>query len=291
MEQITFERVWREAEKSDANYFSDRFALVMDSRQLGTKFIQVGQPYQEQGGRLMRVLAGECTYNINMQNYVIRPGHVLLVPDGSIVEVRGWSDGFSAQVANLLDMPTELSIHETICHRLSNLDNSRMGHYFQMMWEVCHRSALGDACQSKKPQYSLDTIRYLQMAMLNDLRNIQQTDTQNNPQQPLSRKEILTKGFMRLVNEHATREHRIQFYAEQMLLTPNHLSTVIKEQSGETPIYWINRAIILQAKVLLKHSDLKNFEIADRLNFPNASFFNKFFKAQTGMTPKEYQES
>lgn len=54
---------------------------------------------------------------------------------------------------------------------------------------------------------------------------------------------------------------------------------------------WINRAIVLESKVLLRHGDMKNYEIAEKLNFPNASFFNKFFKKQTGMTPMEYRKS
>lgn len=53
----------------------------------------------------------------------------------------------------------------------------------------------------------------------------------------------------------------------------------------------IAHAIILEAKVLLRHGDLKNYEIAERLNFPNASIFNKSFKKKTGQTPLGYKES
>ena len=53
---------------------------------------------------------------------------------------------------------------------------------------------------------------------------------------------------------------------------------------------WINQAIIFEAKVLLKHSDLLVFQISDELGFPNPSFFSKFFKRITGMTPAEYQK-
>jgi len=53
---------------------------------------------------------------------------------------------------------------------------------------------------------------------------------------------------------------------------------------------WINQAVILEAKVLLKHSDLLVFQISDELGFPNPSFFSKFFKRMTGMTPAEYQK-
>jgi len=278
MEQITLESIRNAAEQTEENYFSEDFVLIMDSRKLGRRFVTLNQPYQEQGGRLLRVLAGSATYNINMENHVLHPNHVLCVPDGSIVEVRGFSDEFNAQVMPILDLPTEVSLHDVFCRQVSNLDGSRVGHYFSLMWEIVH-----------KPSYSLDTLRYLQMALLNDLHHIELTTAKANPH-TLSRQEIVVKGFLRLVNLHAAQEHRIQFYAEQLFITPNRLSTIIKEQTGETAMYWINRALILQAKVLLKHSDLMNYEIAEKLNFPNASFFNKFFKAQTGMTPKEYQE-
>lgn len=65
---------------------------------------------------------------------------------------------------------------------------------------------------------------------------------------------------------------------------------VIRETSGQTVMQWINQAVILEAKVLLKHSNLLVFQISDELNFPNPSFFSKFFKRMTGMTPAEYQK-
>ncbi len=54
---------------------------------------------------------------------------------------------------------------------------------------------------------------------------------------------------------------------------------------------WINQPIILEAKVLLKHSNLLVYQVSDELNFPNPSFFSKFFKRMTGMTPHEYQQT
>ncbi|WP_270588002.1 helix-turn-helix domain-containing protein, partial [Bacteroides ovatus] len=53
----------------------------------------------------------------------------------------------------------------------------------------------------------------------------------------------------------------------------------------------LTQPLILEAKVLLKHSNLLVYQISDELNFPNPSFFSKFFKRMTGMTPHEYQFS
>ena len=56
-------------------------------------------------------------------------------------------------------------------------------------------------------------------------------------------------------------------------------------------MYWINRAVALRAKVLLKTTDLMTYEIAERLNFPNSPAFNNFFKRETGVTPRMYRIS
>ena len=76
-----------------------------------------------------------------------------------------------------------------------------------------------------------------------------------------------------------------------LCLSPRYLSSVIRDVSGRTVVEWVNQAVILEAKVLLKHSDLLTYQIADELHFPNPSFFSKFFKRMTGMTPQEYQRT
>ena len=55
-------------------------------------------------------------------------------------------------------------------------------------------------------------------------------------------------------------------------------------------MYWVHRAAILRARVLLNTTDLMTYQIAERLNFPNAPAFSHFFKRETGMTPKKYRE-
>ena len=93
-----------------------------------------------------------------------------------------------------------------------------------------------------------------------------------------------------LVNEYSKEKRTVGFYADKLCLTPRYLNTVIHQVSHHTVMDWINQAVILEAQVLLKHSDLLIYQIADQLNFPNPSFFCKFFKRKTGMTPQEYQK-
>ena len=127
-------------------------------------------------------------------------------------------------------------------------------------------------------------------AIICNLQDIHKVEEQQNPTNRPSRQEQIFRRFKKLVNQHCARERTLSFYADQLYITPHHLSAVIMKVSGHTAMYWINRAVVLQAKVMLRTSDYMIYEIADRLGFPNQSFFGKFFKRETGISPKEYRE-
>lgn len=99
------------------------------------------------------------------------------------------------------------------------------------------------------------------------------------------------KEFMILLGEYYKTERSVKFYAEKMRLSPKYFTTIIKRSSGSTVAQWINHFVILEAKNLLKYSTMNVQEIAYSLNFPNQSFFGKYFKHHTGMTPSEYKKS
>ncbi|MCM1337525.1 MAG: AraC family transcriptional regulator [Candidatus Amulumruptor caecigallinarius] len=97
------------------------------------------------------------------------------------------------------------------------------------------------------------------------------------------------RTFMRLLQSHYTREHSIRFYADEMNLSAKYLSLLIKKVSGRLATEWIDDYVILEAKNLIKYSSMSIQEIAYALNFPNQSFFGKYFKRHTGLSPKAYR--
>lgn len=105
-----------------------------------------------------------------------------------------------------------------------------------------------------------------------------------------SRQQRVFEQFIDLVNTYCSRHHTLDFYADRLCITQRYLGTLVRQASGTTAKEWIDRAIINEAKVALKHSDVTVAQLADRLNFPNASFFCKYFKRMTGLTPTEYQK-
>lgn len=107
----------------------------------------------------------------------------------------------------------------------------------------------------------------------------------------MTRQGRMSDQFLTLVQEHFRSERFLDFYATKLEITPKHLSRTIKKQTGYTAVEWIERFVILEAKVLLKSSNLNIQQIADELNFPSQSFFGKYFKKLTGMSPKEFRNS
>lgn len=109
--------------------------------------------------------------------------------------------------------------------------------------------------------------------------------------QALYPQDRISNQFLALVQENFRKERFLDFYAEKLEITPKHLSRTVKKQTGYTAVEWIERFVILESKVLLKSSNLNIQQIADELNFPSQSFFGKYFKKFTGLSPKEFRNS
>jgi AraC-like DNA-binding protein len=106
-----------------------------------------------------------------------------------------------------------------------------------------------------------------------------------------SKNEILLEKFLNYVQTNYKAERKLEFYAEKLCLTPKHLSKVIKETSGNSANEWIDNYVILEAKALLKSTNMTIQQISDELDFPSQSFFGKYFKRQVGLSPKDYRKN
>jgi len=67
------------------------------------------------------------------------------------------------------------------------------------------------------------------------------------------------------------------------------MTTLIKKASSKSAMEWINDCVIMEAKNLLKYSEMSIQEISEYLNFSNQSFFSQYFKRISGHTPSEYR--
>ena len=104
-----------------------------------------------------------------------------------------------------------------------------------------------------------------------------------------SREQSIFDRFLQLVTQHCAEHHQIGYYAERMCLTERYLTTVIRQTSGTTAKDWIDRALITRIKIELRHTDKSAAQISEEMHFANPSFFSKYFRRLTGMTPGDYK--
>ncbi|GAB2703791.1 helix-turn-helix domain-containing protein [Mucilaginibacter koreensis] len=100
---------------------------------------------------------------------------------------------------------------------------------------------------------------------------------------------LLLKSFQAKIEECYRELHEVGDYASLLHISAGHLSEVVKLQSGKPAIKHIHDRLVLEARRLLFHTHHASKEVAYELGFTDASYFNRFFKRETGVTPVEYR--
>ena len=102
-------------------------------------------------------------------------------------------------------------------------------------------------------------------------------------------KEILFRGFRKLIDQHYKTIRLPKEYADLLYVTPNHLNALCQEMAGKTAGELIRDRVILESKRLLVNAELSIAEIAYELNFQDNSYFSRFFRKQAGITPEAFR--
>jgi AraC-like DNA-binding protein len=97
--------------------------------------------------------------------------------------------------------------------------------------------------------------------------------------------------FEALVDKHFVTRKLPSEYAAMIHVTPNYLNRLCKNESGQTSGDIIRKRVTVEAKRMLHYTGLSVNEIADKLGFESSSYFNTFFKKQTGTTPERFRKS
>jgi AraC-like DNA-binding protein len=106
-----------------------------------------------------------------------------------------------------------------------------------------------------------------------------------------SAEKLLLQKFQAKINEHFRELHEVSEYATRLNISAGHLSEVVKAQSGKPAIKHIHDRLVMEARRLLFHTNNSLKEISFDLGFTDASYFNRFFKRETGIAPAEYRAS
>ena len=135
--------------------------------------------------------------------------------------------------------------------------------------------------------YKDKLLRMLYAVFLVDLQNVLEVSITHR-QVPLRVEEIFI-GFNRLLPEHFIEHRDIGFYADQLCITNDYLSRIVKQVSGRTVGDFINQMLLMESCYLLRTTSLSISQIAERLHFAAPAAFTHFFTRMKGISPREYR--
>ena len=100
---------------------------------------------------------------------------------------------------------------------------------------------------------------------------------------------VVPEKFLQLVFNRNQAPLTVSEYANMLNVTPNYLNKTVKNHTHRTAIDWIETARLNLAKQLLKDIRIPIVEVATRVGLADQSYFSRFFKKKTGMSPSQYR--
>lgn len=246
-------------------------------------------------------IKGEFEVEINLKKFTIRKDSMFIYTPGNIVRVTNIDPREKESVHFVVVAISEdlmsstrfdfsklynesLRLLESPCVVINENERELCRKYFDLIQEV---SKMRMPNMRESVTALISSIFYLMGAMWTDRLTAAK---KNGGDEMSTRSKIVLEDFLLLVRDYHTKERSLSFYADKLYLTPKYLSKLIKSVSGKSAHEWIDSFVILEAKNLLKYSDMSIKSIVYDLNFPNQTTFYRFFKTKTGMTPSEYRK-
>ncbi|CAH0210622.1 helix-turn-helix transcriptional regulator [Chryseobacterium sp. Bi04] len=141
-----------------------------------------------------------------------------------------------------------------------------------------------------KEKSTLESVQYLLYALLELVSKLYLPVIKNNSLLQTRSQDIIDH-FFKLLNEHGHLQRSVLYYSDQLHLSPQYLSSLIRKETGKPIKQWISYRVIKQAKELLKTTSLSIKEISNQLQFVDSSLFCRYFRRCTGITANTYREN
>lgn len=188
--------------------------------------------------------------------------------------LRG-SDGYMVSIPRDLELQAP---DQSCVVRLSRLEESvNMGALFQS-FVAEHQRGLGGREEMLRAHLVILTI------WIDRLRGA-------TPMKPEGARHALLRRFLQRVEDDYLNHLQVSHYAEQLQVTPTHLSRVCREITGKSASALIQDRLMLQARLALSGSSDRVTKIAYDLGFADPAYFTRVFTARTGTSPTEFRRA
>ena len=242
---------------------------------------------------------GSVNCSVNLTDYHLTTGTLLLITPGNILRISQPDEldqnlrvtlicVSASYISNIGINPSKVLVEavEVLrdpCIHLSDDEAEMLHKYVNLALDITKT----DSQFVKESIGGLVSSVFYQFAGF--LANSKRREDMEKPVRTTRQRQMLEQFMKLAINDHA-REHLVGYYADKMCVTPKYLSKIVKETSGRSVPDWLSELLILDAKNMLRHTDMTIKEISARLYFPSQSFFFRFFKNHTGQTPTQYRD-
>jgi AraC-like DNA-binding protein len=244
-------------------------------------------PHKHDFYLVVLVTKGTGWHEIDFVKYPVKPGSVFLMQPGQMhywklsSNIEGhvffhsrsfFDEGYIRSHIN--DFPFFSSFQSQPCTSLPKNTLAEVMHY---MKELHKESSLTGLLHREK-LHALTNLVYIAISRIFKERK---TNTNHAYLQQLRRfEELLEKNY---------REQKLPgFYASQLNISEKHLNRITRSCLNKTSSQLIAERVILEAKRLLMNASLNVTETGYQLGFNDKSYFVRFFKKNTGITPKTF---
>ena len=242
-------------------------------------------------GIFVLCVEGNLRASINLTEYTLKPNDFITLMPGSIIQFCEQKEsfrlsfiGFSSEFMDCVNMIKSTmsalpTIYENPIISLSEDRADFINDYFHLLERV----------QAKEKSINREMVKHILLTMIHGISDLYQG--QSWPNKITTRSDEIHKKFIQLVMKNYTSKRQTAFYASQLSISPQHLCMIIKQKTGRSVSDIIADMIIMDAKSQLMATDLTIQEISYSLNFPNVSFFGKYFKRYVGVSPQKFRNS
>lgn len=284
--------------KSSYRALGDDFCVATLSYNESLSFMKY--PIRFNGFLAFFCMEGSFSIDINLHSYEVEEGSLIIYTPGNMVRVSSYdskelrklnfiivasSESFITDVRvdfNRLYDDSVLAL-ENPCIKLASDEREMLRKYYELTETLLYQNIPNND----------KAVKYLGASLFSLMGSIWKgriEAAEENTKPRSIRANAIYVNFLKLVSEHHSEQRNLKFYADKLCLTPRYLSKLIKGISGRTAAEWVDGFVILDAKNLLKYSDLSVKEIAFKMHFASVPSFYKFFNKQVGMTPMSYRE-
>lgn len=207
-----------------------------------------------------------------LDNYLFSPdfeGKIVCLSDDIIHAMLGervndWNISVHNQRTNIIELPKD--------------DQEQFVYYYEL---------LKFKMQHQDRRYSTTAMQAVIQAMLFDVLGLIDTDEGNEEIMEPSHGKTIFNDFLRLLASKDVKHLPVETYATELNITPKYLTMLCTKYSGRPASDWIAQYTKEDIRYSLLHTELSVKEIADRLGFPNVSFFGSYVRRQFGISPTQ----